>query len=135
MIAALILAISMIALLQFFVSYCRSLIAASRAQVFSDQLREITGIRDHEIAGEEFGRLVQLARLCPDTGNDTHAIAAVQCYFQLLKIGRSALKMIPSAVAWTERELSRCAYFAAVALDQRITNSRVLMAGQVSNRI
>lgn len=135
MTAALILAFSTVALLQFFVSYCRSVIAGSMAEPFSEQLREITGFRDREISGEQFGRLVQLARLCPDTGNDTHAIAAIQGYFHLLRIGRAALKMIPSAAAWTERELSRCAYFAAIALDHRITHSRVLMADQVSNRI
>lgn len=135
MITALILAFSSVALLQFFMSYCRSVIAASVAQPFSEQLREIIGIRDREISGEHFGRLVQLARLCPDAGNDSRPIAAVQGYFHLLRIGRASLRMIPSAVAWTERELSGCAYFAAIALDHRITHSRVLMAQQVSNQI
>jgi hypothetical protein len=135
MIAAIILAVSTAALLQFFVPYCRSLIAASGAQPFSDQLREVTGIWNGEIGGEQFGRLLRLARLCPDTGNDGRAIAAVQVYFWLVSIGRATfLKVIPNAASWTERELSRCAYFAAIALDRRITCSRELMAYQVSNR-
>jgi hypothetical protein len=135
LIAALILAISLAALLQFFVSYCRSVIAASGVVPFSDQLREVTGILDREIRGEQFVRLVRLTRLCPETGDDHRAIAAVQIYFQLLSMGRAILKKIPSAVSWTELELSRCAHFAAVALDGRITYSRGLMAGQVSAQL
>jgi hypothetical protein len=134
MIAALILAVSIAALLQFFISYCRSVIATSAVQPLSEQLREVTGIRNREIQGEQFGRLVRLARLCPDAGGDHRAIASIQIYFQLLGIGRATLKMIPNAAAWTERELSRCAYFAAIALDRRITYSRGLMAEQVSIR-
>ncbi len=70
MTAALILGFSCVALLQFFISYCRSIIAASTAQPLSEQVREVTGIRDGQIRGEEFVRLLQLTSLCPDSGTD-----------------------------------------------------------------
>jgi hypothetical protein len=48
---------------------------------------------------------------------------------------RMALRgMIPGIVSWTEAELTRCAHFAAVALDRRISYSRNLMAQQYYSR-
>jgi len=45
MTAAIIFVISMAALLQFFISYCRSLIAASSKQVLSPEVKDVTGIQ------------------------------------------------------------------------------------------
>jgi len=133
MAAALILGFSSVALLQFFVSYCRSIIAASTAQPLSEQVREVTGIRDRQIRGEEFLRLLQLTSLCPDSGADQTAITAVRAYFRIVSFARVALRgVIPGIVSWTEAELSGCAHFAAVALDRRISHSRNLMAQQYS---
>jgi hypothetical protein len=134
MIAALILAFSSVALLQFFISYCRSVIAASTARPLSEQVWEVTGIKGREIRGEEFERLVQLTSLCPDPGTDHTGITAVRAYFRMVSFVRTALRgAMPSIVAWTEAELSGCAHFAAVALDRRISHSRNLMAQQFSS--
>ena len=134
MITALIFALSVVALLQFFVSYCRSLIAATGALPLSEQVREVTGIRGSEINGAEFARLLQLARLCPESGKDRAAVAAVRGYYRLLNVLRAVSgRFIPGVVSWTERELSGCAHFAAVALDRRITYCRGMMAQQLSN--
>jgi hypothetical protein len=134
MIAALILAFSCVALLQFFISYCRSVIAASTARPLSEQVWEVTGIQDGQLGGQEFMRLLQLMSLCPDSGADHAAITAVRAYFQMVSFVRATLRTaIPGVVAWTEAELSGCAHFAAVALDQRISHSRNLMAQQYSS--
>jgi hypothetical protein len=132
-IAALILAFSTVAMLQFFISYCRSVIAASTARPLSDQIWEITGIQDRELSGEEFIRLLQLMSLCPDTGSDSGAISAVRTYFRMINFARATLRgVMPSIVSWTDAELSGCAHFAAVALDTRISRSRQLMSQQCS---
>lgn len=134
MTAAIILVFSALALLQFFVSYCRSVIAASSALPLSEQVWEVTGIRDRQIRGEEFVRLLQLTSLCPDSGSDHSAIAAVRTYFRMLNFARAITRgVVPGIVSWTENELSGCAHFAAVALDRRISYSRQLMAQQFSN--
>ena len=133
MTAALILGFSFIALLQFFISYCRSIIAASTAQPLSEQVREVAGIRDCQIRAEEFVRLLQLASLCPDSGADDSTITMVRAYFRMVSFARTALRgVIPEIVSWAEAELTRCAHFAAVALDRRISHSRNLMAQQYS---
>lgn len=133
MATALILAFSCVALLQFFISYCRSVIAASTARPLSEQIWEVTGIQERQIRGEEFIRLLQLTSLCPDSGADHTSITAVRAYFRMVSFVRAALcSVIPGIVSWTESELCGCAHFAAVALDRRISHSRDLMARQYS---
>ncbi len=136
MIAALIFAISLATLFQFFVSYCRSVIAASSKKGLSDQARELTGIENHLVRGDEFERLLQLVWLCPEPGDDTRDLRAVRGYFGLLGVLRGAFSgLAPALARWAEREREGCAYFAAVALDHRIAYSRDLMAQQISNRL
>jgi hypothetical protein len=134
MITGLILVLSSVACLQFFISYCRSVIAASGAFPLSEQVWEVTGIKDREIRGEEFERLVQLTSLCPDSGTDHRGIVAVSAYFGMVRFVNKTLRgVIPGIVSWTESELSGCAHFAAVALDRRISNSRDMMTRQFSS--
>jgi hypothetical protein len=135
MIASLILVISLAALMQFFVSYCRSIIAASRKVELSEQVREVTGVEDRNIRGDEFGRLLQLVQLCPEPGGDRVELRAVRTYFGLLGLTRATLRsLVPRIASWVERERENCAYFAAVALDHRIAFNRDLMARQAANR-
>jgi hypothetical protein len=134
MIAALIFVISIATLLQFFVSYCRSVIAGYTKQELSLQGREITGIENRIVRAEEFQRLLQLLGLCPEPGTDANDIRAVRAYFKLLSLARKVVGRLAPAVAdWAERERRTCAYFAAVALDRRIAYSRELMTQQISN--
>jgi hypothetical protein len=136
MITALILGLSVITLLQFFVSYCRSLIAASSVVPLSDQVRQVAGLGAKGVSGEEFRRLLQLARLCPEPGNDSRALEAVRTYFRLLNMVRTiSRRVIPNLAQWTERERSGCAYFVAIALERRIAHSRGLMAQALTNHV
>ena len=131
MIAALILACSVVFLLQFFVSDCRSLIAASAKQALSAEVQDVTGISTNA-SGEDFARVVQLLRLCPDRPEDRGEIRAIGAYFRLLNFVRVTLaRVAPSIQAHIEQERNQCTYFAAVALDRRIAFSRDLMAQQI----
>jgi hypothetical protein len=134
MIATIILALSLAALLQFFISYCRSVIAASTARPLSQQVREVAGIKDAKVPGDEFIRLLQLTSLCPASGLEHGAIPAIRAYFRMVSFVSKMLRgVIPGIVSWSESELSRCAHFAAVALDSRISHSRDLIAQQISS--
>lgn len=136
MIAALILVISVAALLQFFVSYCRSLIAAYSHVELSEEAREVTGIQNRRVRGDDFRRLLQLVGLCPEPGDDKLEIPAVRAYYNLLSLVRVAIGWLaPTVAQWAEQEREGCSYFAAVELDRRIAHSRDLMAQQVSNRL
>jgi hypothetical protein len=132
MMAALIFIFSVAALMQFFVSYCRSLIAASSRRALSTDVQDVIGIR-RSASGEDFDRVMQFLYLCPDRGEDRNGIKAIGAYFRLLgAVGAIMGKLVPSLRAWTELERSQCAYFAAVALDRRIAHNRDMFAEQMS---
>jgi hypothetical protein len=131
MIAPLILVCSVVFLLQFFISYCRSLIAASAKHELSAEVLDVTGLSKAS-SGEDFARVIQLLLLCPDRLEDRGEVRAVSAYFSLLSVVRTTLaRVAPSVQAWIERERSQCTYFAAVTLDRRIAFSRDLLAQQI----
>ena len=86
MAAALICVISVAVFLQFFVSYCRSILAVSRKVELSDRVREVSGIANRSVGADDFSKLVQLVRLCPEQGDDETEIRAVGTYYGLLRI-------------------------------------------------
>jgi hypothetical protein len=131
MIAAVIFVISAAALLQFFFFYCRSLIAASAKQVLSAEVKDVTGI-ERIASGDDFKRVMQLLQLCPERPEDRTGVQAIGAYFSLLNFLRSTVaRIVPSLRAWTELERGQCAYFAAVALERRISFSRDMLAQQM----
>ena len=136
MIAGLIFVISFVALLQFFVLHCRSILAYSRRVELSDRIREVTGLTGQSVSAGDFERLLQLVRLCPERGNDRKEIRVVGAYYALLDfLERVSRSFSPSLAAWTENERQGCSYFAAVALDRRISYSRDLFTQQVADRL
>jgi hypothetical protein len=136
MIAALIFVISVAALLQFFVLHCRSILAYTRRVELSDRVREVAGIAAANVAASDFDRIVELVRLCPERGDDRKEIRVVGTYYSLLDfLGRITRSVTPKIAAWTENERRSCSYFAAVALDRRISYSRDLFTQQVADRL
>jgi hypothetical protein len=134
MIAALIFVISSLTLLQFFVSYSRSLIAESRVHLLSEETREICGMTARKLGGDQFRRLLQLIALCPEPGGEGFQVRAVTIYFRLLSLVEILSRWTrPSVSSWIEEERGGCAYVAAVALDRRIAYSRTMMAQQASH--
>ena len=131
--ATLIFLLSAAALLQFFISYCRSLIAASIKQSLSAEVRDVTGI-PNTAAGDDFARVIQLLDLCPERPEERGRIRAINLYFRLLNLVSTTLaRFIPSLMAWTDMERGQCTYFAAVTLDRRIAFSRDLLAQQMDS--
>jgi hypothetical protein len=136
MMASLICVISVAAFLQFFVLHCRSILASCRRVELSDRVREVTGMHDAKVAPDDFYRLLQLVRLCPERGDDQMDIRAVGTYYDLLGLLRViARSAVPRVAAWAEEERRSCSYFAAVALDRRISYSRDLFTQQVAENL
>ena len=130
MMASLIFVVSIVTLLMFFVSYCRSLMASSASHTLSREVRDVTGIAALP-SGRDFVRVSQLLQLCPERPEDRAGIRAVELYFSILSfVDRNIVRIIPSLQAWTEHELARCASFAVVVLDRRIAFSREVLAQQ-----
>jgi len=130
MIAALIFLASVATLGMFFVSYCRSLMAASSRHSLSAEVRDVTGIHTVASAGD-YRRVMQLLQLCPDRQEDRSQLQAVSIYHWFLTATRQMFAwMAPSLRSWAEQEQAGCAYFAAVTLDRRIAYSRDMLAQQ-----
>ena len=128
--AAFILACSIVFLLQFFVSYCRSLIAASAREQLSQEVQEVTGMS--QPTEEEFARVVQLLQLCPERPEERGEIGLIRTYFRMLGVLRAtAARIVPSLERWTSTERSQCTHFVAVVLGRRIAFSRNLFAQQM----
>ena len=131
MMAGIILVCSVVLFLQFFVFYCRSLIAVSSKQALSPEVQDVTGIQ-RTASGADFKRVMQLLQLCPERPEDRNGIQAIGAYFRLLNFLRATLaRIVPSLQAWTEIERGQCTYFAAVALERRISFSRDMLAQQM----
>jgi len=132
MMAAFILACSVILLLQFFISYCRSLIAASVREPLSQEVQEVTGMT-RPATEEEFARVVQLLQLCPERPEERGEISLIRAYFRMLGVMRSTLaKFMPALGRWTSAERGQCTHFVAVVLGRRIAFSRNLFAQQMN---
>ena len=124
---------SLLMLLQFFFSYCHSLIAESRKHELSPQVREVAHIRLQTSYGEEFKRLLQLIALCPASGGDRNQLGAVSVYYDLLGLARMLFGWIIPVARWIESERCGCSYLAAVLLDRRIARNRILMMQQMGS--
>ncbi|HUL17179.1 MAG TPA: hypothetical protein VLV88_14370 [Terriglobales bacterium] len=131
MIAAIILVCSIAFLLQFFVSYCRSLIAASAKEPLPAEVQDVTGI-GRTASADDFFRVVQLLHLCPERPEERGEIKAIGAYFRFLGLLRSTLaRVMPSLDKWADSERGQCTHFAAVVLGRRIAFSRNLIAQQM----
>ena len=134
MIAAIIFALSVAALAEFFVSYCRSQIASAKLMPLSESARELAVIPGAMVPASEYMRLMQLARACPELDEAHIGVFAVRVYFSLLTLVAGPIRRLaPVVAALIEGERSGCAYFAAAALDRRIANSRRMYAQQASS--
>lgn len=121
MIAALILLLSIGALFQFFLSYCRSLVAIYSQEELSSLAQEYTNLGNRTVHGSDLKRLVRLVRQFPYPLGDTMQLLAVRVYYHLLAIVGILGRLRPAVVGWLEREQAGCAYCVAVALDRRIS--------------
>jgi hypothetical protein len=60
----------------------------------------------------------------------------VGTYYNLLAVvNRVSRPLVPALASWTEHERQSCSYFAAVALDRRISYSRDLFTQQIADRL
>jgi hypothetical protein len=130
MMAALIFVVSLATLFMFFISYCRSMVASAAQHELSEEVRDVTGINPVASA-RDYDRVMQLMQLCPENPDDRSRLRAVDLYFSFLKMGQQIFRrMVPSMKSWTEHEQASCAYYAAVALDRRISFNREMLAQQ-----
>ncbi|HEV2288608.1 MAG TPA: hypothetical protein VGR81_06605 [Candidatus Acidoferrales bacterium] len=121
MIPVAILMLSGMALVQFFMSYARSILASYAMAEIAPATMNLVGAQASEIRGQEFHRLLNLVRLAPNPGDDKWDLRIVRSYFSVVNvIGGLACLFASSVCQWRERESDLCSKFALAVLDRRI---------------
>jgi hypothetical protein len=129
MFAAMLFAISIVALTQFAAYYWRAMLAGAAAQPVSERVLAAAGVQNGQVTGQDFPALVGLHNLTPELRTGGKGLGLVRAYYSLIDsiaslVGRS----LPAVGAWSERELAVCARYAAVQIDRRLQANLELAA-------
>jgi hypothetical protein len=129
MFAAMLFAISIVALTQFAAYYWRAMLAGTAAQPVSERVLAAAGVENGQVTGHDFQTLLTLHRVTPELRSESDGLRSVRLYYWLVDaIGTLASTRLPAIAAWSEREAAVCACYAAVQVDRRLQANLELAA-------
>jgi hypothetical protein len=129
MFAAMLLAISIVALSQFALYYWRAILAGVAAQPVSERVLAAANLEAGRMNGRDFEKLAGLHDLTPELAPDGGGLTLVRAYYRIVEgLGSLSGVRIPAVAEWCERERVICARFAAVQIDRRLQANLALMA-------
>jgi hypothetical protein len=133
MFAAMLFAISIVALTQFAAYYWRAMLAGAAAQPVSERVMAAAGVQNGQVTGQDFPALVGLHNLTPELNSGGSGLGLVRAYYSVVDgiawlVGNS----MPAVGAWSQRELAVCARYAAVQIDRRLQANLELAASMRS---
>jgi hypothetical protein len=125
MIAAVLLTVSTVALVQFALYYWRAVISGVAAQPISDRIRTAAGIVAPQIGAQDFRGILSLHDLSPDLRGPNGSFWCVRAYFSVVeKLG----KLIPATKSWSNAEMLTCSRYVAVLVDQHLERNMACAA-------
>jgi hypothetical protein len=129
MFAAILLAISIVALSQFALYYWRAILAGVAAQPVSERVLAAANLDAERMKGRDFEKLAGLHELTPELVPSGGGLTLVRAYYRIVA-GLSALSgmRLPAVAEWCERERVICARYAAVQIDRRLQVNLALVA-------
>src|SRR5260370_35527208 len=105
MFAAMLFAISLVALTQFAAYYWRAMLAGAAAQPVSERVLAAAGVQNGQVTGRDFPALVNLHNLTPELRSGATGLGLVRPSYSLIDGVASPIGLIlPAAATWTERE-------------------------------
>ena len=117
MIAVLILTFSFVALGQFGLYYWRAMISGVAAQAISERIRAAAGITSRPVSAQDFHSVLILNNLSPDLRGPGGSFRVIRTYYAAVeKLG----KIVPSMARWSNAEMTTCARYVAVLMDQHL---------------
>ncbi len=128
MFSVLILTLSVIGAMHFGISYWRALIAGVAAQPLSDRFAAFSGLDKSSVDAKDFTALLSLHRLTPDLKRQPSSLTGLRAYYT----AASAMTKLPAINRWAQDEMSKCARYVAVLVDQRLSNNLDTAAGMRS---
>jgi len=121
MFAAMLFAISIIALSQFGIFYWRAILSGVAAQPVSARVLESANVDAAGLSAQHFPVMSKLHELTADLHPGTGGLGVVRTAGLLGKY-------FPGVAAWSERERTICARYAAVQIDRRLQANLALCA-------
>jgi hypothetical protein len=129
MFAAMLFTISIVALTQFAIYYCRAVLAGTAAQPVSEQVLAAASVENGRLLPEHFETLAGLHDLTPDLQHHRGGLGLVRVYYRFVQGLDLALgKHLPALAAWSEQERVICARYAAVQVGRRLQANLELAA-------
>jgi len=133
MFSAMLLTISIVALMQFAAYYWRSILAGVAAEPISAEVLAATSLDGQMLSGQDFEVIAKLHELTPKLRKESSRIGLVSVYFHVIHaIGQLASGRIAAVANWAERERVLCARYAAVQVDRRLQSNLALSAAMRS---
>ncbi len=106
---------------------CRALLEASALIELSQETVGTFCVKEDEASGDDFYRIVALARLCP-AGKGAASLRLIEIYYGLLiSTRRIATASAARFAKHIQDETRACTHFAAVVLEKRIARARQLV--------
>lgn len=117
MFAAMLLAISIVALCQFALYYWRAVLTGIAAKPISNRVLEAARLEDPELRGKDFEKLAGLLTLTPELRGRGDHLGLVRAYYAMVGFLGS---LSPAFSAWSEQERVLCARYTAVQVERRL---------------
>ncbi len=133
MFAAMLFAISIVALSQFALYYWRAVLAAVAGQPVSENVLAAASIENRRVVAGDFETLAGLHDLTLDLTPRSGGLGLVRLYYRIVD-GMSSLagKRMPALAAWCDQELTICARYVAVQVEYRLRSNLELAASMRS---
>jgi hypothetical protein len=133
MFAAMLFAISIVALSQFALYYWRAVLAAVAGQPVSENVLAAASIENRRVAAGDFQTLAGLHDLTLDLTPRSGGLGLVRLYYRIVDgMNVVAGKRMPALTAWCDQELTICARYAAVQIEYRLRSNLELAASMRS---
>jgi hypothetical protein len=129
MFAAMLFAISIVALFQFALFYWRAVLAGVAAQPVSDRVLAAASVEDGRLTSQDFEVLAGLHDLTPELCSGGGGLRLVRLYFRFVRnLDTLVGSRMPAFATWCERERTICARYAAVRVERRLQVNLALAA-------
>jgi hypothetical protein len=124
MIAALIVVLSVAALIQFAVTQWRAMWITIAEQPLSPFFTATTGIAVEQIGPDHFDVLTRTSEQLGASGKQGSLwLKEVRVYYRIIRaLKQFCEKQFPTFAAWANHELVACSLYAAATLDQRLSS-------------
>ena len=120
MLSAMLLAISAGALTQFAMYYWRAVVASVASQPISDRVLAAARLEDG-VTADDFAVFVRLYELTPRLQTREQGLGLVRAYQSIMSfVSQATGSHFPRVTAWSRREMTMCARYAAVCVDRRL---------------